>query len=177
MVRKLKIHEQKLLKKVDFVNWETNNVKEIAIMRKYNINRKEYTEYNKLTREIRVLADKINSLPDSDPFRLKMSAELTEQLYTTGLIKTRRLRKGKEISLKAFCRRRLPVFMVQSGMFNGPISIATRYVQHGHVRIGPHTVTDPAFIVTRTHEDLLTWTSEFKKKIDSYNDQHDDYID
>ena len=177
MVRKLKVHEQKLLKKVDFVNWSTHNLKEVAIMRKYNIGRKEYAEYNKLTRQIRQLADKINQLPDTDPFRLSMSAELTEQLYSAGLIKTRRLRKGKEISLKAFCRRRLPVFMVQSGMFNGPISVATRYVQHGHVRIGPHTVTDPAFLVTRTHEDLLTWTEAFKKKIDSYNNERDDFVD
>jgi U3 small nucleolar ribonucleoprotein protein IMP3 len=44
MVRKLRFHERKLLKKVDFINWETNNVKEIAIMRKYNIDREEYTK-------------------------------------------------------------------------------------------------------------------------------------
>lgn len=44
MVRKLKFHERKLLKKVDFINWEDNNVKEIAIMRKYGITRMEYTQ-------------------------------------------------------------------------------------------------------------------------------------
>ena len=45
MVRSLRFHERKLLKKVDFINWETNNVKEIAIMRKYHINRQELTQY------------------------------------------------------------------------------------------------------------------------------------
>lgn len=44
MVRKLRFHERKLLKKVDFINWETNNVKEIAIMRRYHIDRVEYTK-------------------------------------------------------------------------------------------------------------------------------------
>lgn len=43
MVRKLKFHEQKLLKKVDFINWDDNNLKEISIMKRYCITRPEYT--------------------------------------------------------------------------------------------------------------------------------------
>lgn len=42
MVRKLKFHEQKLLKKVDFFNWkETNNLNEVKVMRKYNVQKRE----------------------------------------------------------------------------------------------------------------------------------------
>lgn len=54
MVRKLKYHEQKLLKKVDFVNWKTdNNVHEGKIIRKFGIRkRSEYTLYNQLSREV-----------------------------------------------------------------------------------------------------------------------------
>ena len=47
MVRKLKFHEKKLLKKVDFISWEVdNNLHEIKVMRKYYIQKREdYTKY------------------------------------------------------------------------------------------------------------------------------------
>lgn len=46
MVRKLKFHEQKLLKKVDFISWEVdNNLHEVKILKKYHIQRREdYTK-------------------------------------------------------------------------------------------------------------------------------------
>jgi U3 small nucleolar ribonucleoprotein protein IMP3 len=46
MVRKLKFHEQKLLKKVDFISWEVdNNLHEVKVMRKYCIQKREdYTK-------------------------------------------------------------------------------------------------------------------------------------
>lgn len=94
-----------------------------------------------------------------------------------GLIHTKRLKKCLELSVKSFCRRRLPVFMIKSGMFHGKVDVATKYVQHGHVRVGPQVVKDPAFLVTRNHEDFLTWTETFKKKIDEYNNERDDYVD
>lgn len=47
----------------------------------------------------------------------------------------------------------------------------------GHVRVGPETVTDPAFHVTRNMEDFVTWvdTSKIKRKVLAYNDKLDDY--
>lgn len=46
MVRKLKFHEQKLLKKVDFISWEVdNNIHEVKVMKKYCIQKREdYTK-------------------------------------------------------------------------------------------------------------------------------------
>lgn len=46
MVRKLKYHEQKLLKKVDFISWEAdNNLHEIKILKRYRIQKREdYTK-------------------------------------------------------------------------------------------------------------------------------------
>ena len=65
MVRKLKFHEQKLLKKVDFLNvcyvflsnfpahrlqWKQDaNLREIKVMRRYHIqDREDYHKYNRL---------------------------------------------------------------------------------------------------------------------------------
>lgn len=174
-MRKLKYHEKKILKKVDFVNWK-HNIKEVAIMRRYNISRHEYQAYHKLSLEIKVVAQEIIDLKD-EAARVRMTDQLLEKLYTMGLIKTKRIKKCLTIDLKAFCRRRLPVFLVQSGTFNGPLSVAVKYIEHGHVRIGPQTVRDPAVFVTPEQEDYITWDDKFKRKIDEYRGEQDDYVD
>ncbi len=40
------------------------------------------------------------------------------------------------------------------------------------MRIGPETVTDPAFLVTRSMEDFVTWvdTSKIKRKVQKFNE-------
>ncbi len=54
---------------------------------------------------------------------------------------------------------------------------AVTFVEQGHVRVGPETVTDPAFLVVRSFEDFVTWvdTSKIKRTIMKYNDKLDDY--
>lgn len=44
-------------------------------------------------------------------------------------------------------------------------------------RVGPETVTDPAFLVTRNMEDFITWvdSSKIRRKVLQYNDKLDDY--
>lgn len=174
-MRKLKYHEQKILKKVDFVNWK-HNIKEVAIMRQYNVTRHEYQAYFKLCLEIKQLAQQIIDLKD-DATRNRLTDLLTEKLYSMGLIKTKRIKKCLNLDVKSFSRRRLPVFIVQSGMFNGPLSVAVKYVEHGHIRIGPKTVRDPATFVSLDQEDYITWDDKFKRKIDEYRGEQDDYVD
>lgn len=43
--------------------------------------------------------------------------------------------------------------------------------------MGPHVVTDAAFLVTRNMEDYVTWvdTSKIKRKIMKYNEKLDDF--
>ena len=45
------------------------------------------------------------------------------------------------------------------------------------MRVGPDTVTDPAFLVTKNMEDFVTWvdTSKIKRKVKTYNDDLDDF--
>ena len=45
------------------------------------------------------------------------------------------------------------------------------------MRVGTDLVTDPAYLVTRTMEDYVTWvdTSKIKKHIMKYNDELDDF--
>ncbi len=54
---------------------------------------------------------------------------------------------------------------------------AVRLVEQGHVRVGPDTITDPAFLVTRSMEDFVTWvdTSKIRAKVMRYNDKLDDF--
>ena len=174
-MRKLRYHEQKILKKVDFVNWK-HNVKEVAIMRRYNITRQEYQAYFKLVTEIKLLAKSIVDLEDESA-RTRLAGMLTDKLFGMGLIKTKRIKKCTDLSIKAFCRRRLPILIIQSGIFQGPVSTAVKYIEHGHIRIGPRVVKDPATFITPDQEDYITWDDKFKRKIDEYRGEQDDYMD
>jgi hypothetical protein len=51
MVRKLKFHEKKLLRKVDLVGFKSeSNIRVVEILRRYHIQKREdYTKYNKLS--------------------------------------------------------------------------------------------------------------------------------
>ncbi|CAH0405685.1 unnamed protein product [Chilo suppressalis] len=179
MVRKLKFHEQKLLKKVDFISWKVdNNLHEVKVMKKYYIQKREdYTKYNKLSRDIRDLANKIKDIDASLGFRNESSAQLLEKLYQMGLIPTRwDLALAASVSASAFCRRRLPVVMVRNKMSEN-LKEATKYIEQGHVRVGPEVVKDPAFLVTRSLEDFVTWVdgSAIRRHVMEYNDMRDDF--
>jgi U3 small nucleolar ribonucleoprotein protein IMP3 len=54
---------------------------------------------------------------------------------------------------------------------------AATYIEQGHVRVGPDTVTDPAYLVTLNMEDFITWvdSSKIKRKVLEYNDALDDF--
>ena len=53
-MRRLKFHEQKLLKKVDLYNWKSEkNHREVQVMRRYHIqNREDYEKYYTLATDI-----------------------------------------------------------------------------------------------------------------------------
>lgn len=179
MVRKLKYHEQKLLKKVDFISWEAdNNLHEVKIMRRYGIQKRaDYTLYNKLSRLIRTLAQKIKDLDPKDPFRVEASAKLLEKLYLMGLIKTKwDLENCNKVTASSFCKRRLPVVMYRSRMVQ-QLRLSIQFIEQAHVRVGPELVKDPAFLVTRNLEDFVTWVdaSKIKKQVLAYNDMRDDF--
>jgi U3 small nucleolar ribonucleoprotein protein IMP3 len=66
-----------------------------------------------------------------------------------GLIPTKwDLALCNDVTASSFCRRRLPVIMVKNKMC-GSVRMATKFIQQGHVRVGPQVVKDPAFIVAR----------------------------
>ncbi|KAM7400994.1 hypothetical protein PAMA_005274 [Pampus argenteus] len=179
MVRKLKHHEQKLLKKVDFINWEVdNNLHEVKVLRRFRIEKREdYTKYNKLSRNIRDLAQKIRDLDEKDGFRGQSSHRLLEKLYSIGLIPTKQnLSLTEKVTASSFCRRRLPSIMLNLRMAQN-LKTAITFIEQGHVRVGPEIITDPAFLVTRNMEDFVTWvdSSKIKQHVMNYNDERDDF--
>jgi len=179
MVRKLKHYEQKLLKKVDFINWEVdNNLHEVKVMKRYMVQKREdYTLYNKLSREIREMVRRIKDLDAKSQHRADLSAQFLEKCYQIGLIPTKwNLELCDGINASSFCRRRLPVVMVRSKMAEN-LKTATQLVEQGHVRVGPDVVKDPAFLVTRNMEDFVTWvdTSKIRKHLMEYKELRDDY--
>ena len=63
-MRELKFHEQKLLKKVNFLQWKSDqNVREIQVLRRYHVqNRDDYVKYSKVAGLITKLAAKLKLL-------------------------------------------------------------------------------------------------------------------
>ena len=179
MVRSLKYHEKKLLKKVDFVTWKSDNsLREVRVMRKYHLQKREdYSKYNKLVGMVKSLMTKLRDLGPKDTFRVQSTNQLLEKLYSSGIIPTRKsLSLCEKVSVSAFCRRRLPVVMVRLRMAQS-VKDAVKFVEQGHVRVGPEVITDPAFLVTRTMEDFVTWTatSKIRRHLMEYNDERDDF--
>ncbi|XP_039480306.1 U3 small nucleolar ribonucleoprotein protein IMP3-like [Drosophila santomea] len=179
MVRKLKFHEQKLLKKVDFITWKVDNSgKENKILRRFHIQKREdYTKYNKLSREIRELAERIAKLDASEPFKAEATTMLLNKVHAMGVSNDQlTLETAAKISASHFCRRRLPVIMVKLRM-SEHLKAATDLIEHGHVRVGPEMIKDPAFLVSRNLEDFVTWVdgSKIKEHVLRYNDMRDDF--
>ena len=54
---------------------------------------------------------------------------------------------------------------------------AVTLVEQAHVRVGTEVITDPAFLVTRSMEDFVTWvdSSKIKRTVMQYNDKLDDF--
>lgn len=181
MVRKLKHHEQLLLKKHNFYySKRDTNTRELIVMRRYHVeDRGDYQKYNRLLGGVTQLAHRLKKLPAEDPFRIAVTNRLLDKLYGKGLISNKH-GSLEEIEAKlcvsSFCRRRLPVVMVNLKMAE-TVKAATTLIHHGHVRVGPEVVKDPAFLVTRSLEDHVTWVegSKVKRTISKYNDQFDDY--
>lgn len=57
------------------------------------------------------------------------------------------------------------------------LKAAVTFIEQGHIRIGTDIIKDPAFLVTRSHEDFITWSksSSIRRKVMDYNDERDDF--
>ena len=178
-MRKLKFHEEKLLKKVNLYSWKNeSNHKEVSVMRRYHIQgREDYSKYNNLCGTITKTVAKLKTIPPEDQYRVEKSQLLLAKLYEMGVISnTTNIQSIETVSVSAFCRRRLPVVMVKQKMPQ-TVKKAVELIEQGHIKVGADTITDPAFHVNRSMEDHITWvkTSKIKQKILQYNDDYDDF--
>lgn len=178
-MRALKFHERKLLKKVDLLQWKGEHQhREVATLRRYHLqDRDDYKKYNTLCGHVTKLVALLRKMDARDPVRVELTEALLGKLYACGAIPTRKsLALCDKLSTASFCRRRLAVVLVRLKM-SETLREAATFIEQGHVRVGPETVTDPAFLVTRNLEDHVTWvdTSKIKRKVMKYNDKLDDF--
>uniref|UniRef100_A0A7S0Q3W6 U3 small nucleolar ribonucleoprotein protein IMP3 n=1 Tax=Coccolithus braarudii TaxID=221442 RepID=A0A7S0Q3W6_9EUKA len=178
MVRKLKYHEERLLKKVDFLNWKHEaNLREVKVLRRYHVqDREDYHAYNKVCGMVTKMVTMLKALDPRDPVRIDLTEQLLHKLHSIGLIQHKKLTSCAKLAASTLCRRRLPVVLVRL-KFAETMKEAVTLVEQGHVRVGPETVTDPAFLVTRSMEDYVTWvdTSKIKRTVMKYNGKLDDF--
>ncbi|RYO96202.1 hypothetical protein DL763_003329 [Monosporascus cannonballus] len=184
MTRKLKHHEQKLLRKVDFITWkQDNDHRDAAVRRRYMIQKPEdYNKYNRLCgvssyydtiahasarerstgssqrQSLRQLAHRLSLLPPDNPVRRKTEKLLLDKLYDMGILSSASKLSSVEnnVTVSAFARRRLPVVMTRLRMAEH-LKAAVTMIEQGHVRVGTEVITDPAFLVTRSMEACASW--------------------
>lgn len=133
--------------------------------------------YNIICGQIRKIANKLALLDPKDSVRDKKTDELLDKLYRMGIITAKKsLSQCEKVTVSAFCRRRLPIVLVRLKMAQ-TVQLAVTYVEQGHIRVGPQTVTDPAFLVSRNLEDYVSWvdSSKIKQKILKFHDKLDDF--
>eukprot|EP00762_Andalucia_godoyi_P000438 ANDGO_03224.mRNA.1 U3 small nucleolar ribonucleoprotein IMP3 len=181
-MRKLKFHEERLLRKTSFEHWRgEHNIREHSVLQRYRVtDREDYERYNRLCGDISHLVSLLQKLESSDPVRARVTSLLADKLFHMGIVSeaTGQLASiaSEKITVSAFCRRRLPVVMVKN-KFCETLREAVTFVQQGHVRVGTEIVTDPGFIVTRPNEDLVTWAdgSKIQRAVKEYAGQRDDF--
>ena len=178
-MRKLKHHEKKLLKKTNLFAWKsTANVKESRVIHRYQLtDREDYIAYNKLVGYITKLVSMLRKLPPNDADRMKMTEIILEKLHAIGVINsTQSLDLCADLSTSAFCRRRLSTVLVEQ-KFCERIAEAVKFVQQGHVAVGPNVVSDPATLVTREMEDHIKWSegSKIKRHLLKFGEGVDDF--
>eukprot|EP01068_Selenidium_serpulae_P004454 Selendium_serpulae@DN3577_c0_g1_i1.p1 len=178
-MRQLKYHEQKLLKKTDFLNWKRDNsVREAKVIRKYQItDREDYHKYLKITGYIRKLTAILRKMPKSDEFRVKTTDMLLDKMVSLGVLpKKTSLEDLEELPVSRFCQRRLATILFDS-KYSQKMGDAVALVEQGHFRIGPNVVNNPALHITPDMEDHLTWAdgSKIKRHIKTFNDEVDDF--
>jgi U3 small nucleolar ribonucleoprotein protein IMP3 len=178
-MRQLKYHEKKLLRKVDLYSWKKeDNLRVAQVLRRYHVqDKKDYVAYNRICGMITKLSAKLKTLKGDDPFRIAMTDQLLQKLVDLGMVDTSKsLQKADEVTPSAMCRRRIPVIMVRLKMAE-TLQVATTLIEQGQVRVGPNVITDPAFLVTKSMEDYVTWvdSSKIRRTVQKYNNKLDDF--
>ena len=87
------------------------------------------------------------------------------------------LEQIEKIPVTKFCRRRLPVVMVEQLKMAENIKEAIEFIEQGHIRIGPERCTNAQIHVTRDMQDHVTWAegSKIKRKVREFRDEADDF--
>ncbi|KAL0332159.1 UNVERIFIED_CONTAM: U3 small nucleolar ribonucleoprotein IMP3 [Sesamum calycinum] len=122
-MRKLKFHEKKLLKKVNFLEWKREGgQRENLVIHRYHVTgRDDYKKYSSLCRMVQKLVNILKQMDSRDPFRIEMTDALIEKLYLLGILNTKPF---VHVEVCFFCESKASL------NFRG-ISANIRQVQHG----------------------------------------------
>lgn len=178
-MRKLKYHEQRLLRKTNFLEWRNTDTRNehFYISRYFITEREDYYIYKKLVRIIRQLAESIASLPDSNSAAKERYAHaLVSRLHAHGLIENKQLVECARIRIDNFCERRLPVLVKRMRMCEN-LRDAVKFVEQGHVCVGNKRIVNSSVLVSRGMDNYVRWADESKirRTIKEFNDELDDY--
>ncbi|KAF7702712.1 U3 small nucleolar ribonucleoprotein IMP3 [Cucumispora dikerogammari] len=176
-MRMLKHHEQRLLRKTNFIEWlgDKTPIEQTITNRYYISDISVFYKYSKLVYSIRLTAKNISKLTDENK-KTSFARLLTSNLFNLGVISKPSLLLASKIKIIDFCKRRLPSLMVQLRMVQN-MKDSVRFIEQGHVVVGNVVVNDPNLLINNNMEGFIKWRdgSKIKALIDKMEDKYDDY--
>ena len=104
--------------------------REHTVRQRYHLQEYDYKKYNTLCGSLRQLAHRLSQLdPETDPTRRQIEADVLDKLWNMGILKQSReqgaglSRVEREVTVSAFCRRRLGVYMARAGMVENVVTV------------------------------------------------------
>lgn len=178
-MRKLKYHEQRLLRKTNFIEWQGDKTPiEQTICSKYYISDLNiFYKYSNLVKQIRLTAKNISKMKNEEK-KILYTKRLTKNLFNLGVISKPSLLQASKIGIEDFCKRRLHYIIFQLRMVQN-MKDSVRFIEQGHIVIGHQTVFDPNLLINSGMEGFIKWndSSKIKKTIDRIENEYDDYED
>ncbi|WJX74842.1 hypothetical protein P8452_58450 [Trifolium repens] len=115
-MRKLKHHEAKLLRKLNFLVWlREGSHRENVIIQRYHLTEgDDYKKYSSMCRMVQKLVSTVKQMDPKDPFQVDMTDKLLEKLYNMGVIPTRQsITLCERLTVSSFCRGMFELVQIQ----------------------------------------------------------------
>ena len=141
-LRNLKYQEQKLLKKVDFLSWESDGNPDfrkriILAIGKYKLrDQEEFFKYQKIANEVNEAIKAIKGLPDTEEyknFKIEELSKISLKLFQMGITREPNHPLDKKLLPEQFCNRRISYLMFKQH-YAESVTLASNYIAHGRMQ-------------------------------------------
>jgi len=177
-MRKFKPHEKRLLRKVDFLKWDTDNIASKIVKRKYNLSsNKEYNFFNRTVGLIKKLHSVLSHLDNNNKTKKRISESLVYKLQELGVMKKEDdFESLKKMTVSDFLERQI-TFVMKKIKIGNSVKENIKLIKTGQVKLGSKIVTNDKLLIPKKYEKFIELkpTGKISKSIKRFYNKDDDY--